>query len=92
MDLIENATLGGTPAFNDISTNNSTIEVDTAGTYTASTGKVLTTYGVAKSGALPVNQIIKDLEYFLQNGSSISLVTGGNSNNMTAILTWSEDF
>lgn len=91
IELIENGTFTGV-SYSDINTNNSTVEVDVAGTYTIGTGKVLTAWGVPKSGASPVNQIIKELGYFIQDNSSLSLVTKQNSNDISGVLTWSEDF
>ena len=89
--IIRNATLGGTPVFNDINTNNSVMEFDTAGT---------TVTGGIQLAAIPIQAAfsqslsLTNMNINIDSGQTITigcrLATGG-TNDVTASITWTED-
>lgn len=100
--IIANPTLGGTPSWNDISTNNSVIQYDTAGTYTAGTGIVGLTEWIGytgggtgrSSGSLAVDA--DALGLFLDPGNTYAVVAevvdGTGTPNVRVTFNWVELF
>lgn len=89
--MVKNGTLGGTPSWSDINTNNSVMEIDTAAT-SVTGGEDLFIGLLAGRGdgkVVPMD----DLGVILDPGDTIS-VTCSSSNNatMSAALTWKELF
>lgn len=89
--LVRNATLGGTPVFNDINTTDSIMSIDTAGT-TVTGGKELFTVPLAgKNDRESLNLI--EYKIMLLAGDTIT-VAGSSSNSATinTSLLWKELF
>ncbi len=89
--LVKNATLGGAPSYSDISTSDSVVEIDTAGT-TVTGGK---DFGggllAGKNDALRVELV--PLKVILNPGDTLTVAgASANSATMDAILTWRELF
>jgi hypothetical protein len=89
--LWEDATLGGSPSYTDISTNTSVISQDTAGT-TITGGKLLWTGGAGKDNGASVD--LHTLGIKMRPGSTytFSSETLGGANAMAVGLVWIEDF
>lgn len=88
--LWEDATLGGTPSYTDISTNTSVISVDTAGT-TITGGKLLWAGAVGKDNGDTIN--LSSLRIKLRPGSTYTFsAQGGGSATMAVAIVWREDF
>lgn len=89
--LIRGATLGGTPAYTDVNTANSVIEVDTTGT-TVTGGIQYLCIPIEAGGSQSFD--LNNLNIFLEPGQTITvgcrLATSG-TNEVTASLTWVED-
>ncbi len=89
--ITKNTTLGGTPAYSDINTSDSVIEIDTAGT-TLTGGKVLFADLLAGKND-KLSKKLSDLKIILSPGESITISgTSANSATMDAIITWRELF
>ncbi len=89
--VVKNATIGGTPSYSDINTNNSVIEIDTAGT-TVTGGTVLDAGLLAgKNDEVPLPLI--DDRAILNPGETLT-VAGESANSATidAIGIWRELF
>jgi hypothetical protein len=86
----ENATLGGSPSYTDINTNNSIISQDTAGT-TITGGKLLWVGGAGKDNGSSVD--LTALAIKMRPGSTytFSCSTLGGSNPMAIGVVWAED-
>ena len=89
--VVKNTTLGGTPSYSDINTNNSVIEIDTAGT-TLTGGKELLSLSLAGKNdaeSLP----LEGLRIFLHSGDAITLAgTSANSATIDGSILWRELF
>jgi hypothetical protein len=89
--IVKNATLGGTPSYSDINTNNSTVEIDTAGT-TVTGGTELFGEGLAgKNDKFAFN--FRDWQVIIEPGDTITIAAeSANSATIDAALTWQELF
>ena len=89
--LVRNATLGGTPAYADISTTDSLVDIDTAGT-TVTGGKTLISIDLAgKNDRENIN--LTDYDIMLSPGETITLAgSSANSATINASLLWKELF
>lgn len=88
--FIKNATLGGTPNYIDIDTENSVVEVDTSGT-TVSGGKEVVSPVVEAGGAFDLRMDYLDIEIFPGETLTIAANTG-NTGDVTMSLRWAEFF
>ena len=89
--LIKNGTLGGSPVYSDINTNNSVIEIDTAGT-TVTGGKVVQAELLAGKND-KLNKSIADVKIIVNPGDTITLVgTSAGSATFNGLLVWRELF
>jgi len=90
--LVKNTTLGGTPAYTDISTNTSVIEYDTAGT-TVTGGQVIDFATLAASGSVS-EAGTETTDIILLPGESLTLAVNATSSttDVTAAIRWVEDF
>lgn len=89
--LVRDATLGGTPSFSDISTTDSVVEIDTAGTTVTGGKELLFTQLAGKNDRESEN--VTDYEIILAPGETIT-VAGSSANSATidAGLLWKELF
>ena len=89
--IIKNATLGGTPAFTDINTANSVVEIDVAGT-TVTGGVELIPFSLAgKNDA--VHAEIVGHNIIINPGESVTLAgSSANSATIDAAMLWRELF
>jgi hypothetical protein len=88
--MYENATLAAT-SYSDINGANSTMEADTAGSMTASTGKLVWTGIGTKDGGETVNVV--DLELAMRPGSTYTIVCeSADTQNRSIATIWQEDF
>jgi hypothetical protein len=78
--IVKNATLGGTPSWDDINTNNSVVEIDTAGT-TVTGGKELGAIDLAGKNDRDRIPLI-DARIILNPGETLT-VSGGSANSAT---------
>ena len=83
--LVVNATLGGTPVFTDISTTNSVLQRDTAGT-TVTGGTELISFNLAKDAALQIDLSEYDLDLEPNDTLTIAVSTT-NSTSFAGSLT-----
>ena len=89
--LIKNTTLGGTPSYTDIDTNNSVVDFDTAGT-TITGGKHILSIPLAGKNDKIV-QLLKPLKIILNAGETLTLAgTSSNSATINGELLWKELF
>jgi hypothetical protein len=89
---VKNTTLGGTPAYTDISVNTSVIDYDTAGT-TVTGGKVIDFGSLGKSDSAGESGT-PTTDIFLLPGETLTLAvraTSGNTDTSVGIR-WVEDF
>jgi hypothetical protein len=91
-ELRRNATLNGTPAYTDISTNTSVVDYDTAGT-TVTGGEVIDFATLSKDGSLS-NVPIDISDIYLNPGETLTLGVAASSSttDVTAAIRWVEDF
>lgn len=91
--LILNATLGGTPSYADISTTDSVVEIDTAGT-TVTGGKTLQAIALAgKNDRISGGGDLTPYDIILQAGDTVTVAgTSANSATINASLLWKELF
>lgn len=89
--LVKNTTLGGTPSYSDISTTDSTIEIDTAGT-TVTGGKELINVPLAgKNAQASINLVPYIIE--MEEGDTITVAAASaNSATIKSGLLWKELF
>ena len=87
--LVVNATLGGTPAFINISPTTSVMAADIAGT-TVTGGSRKLTIVVGNPGASQVSIIDQDLELSPGDTLTVSALSGSGTSNVTAGITWNE--
>jgi hypothetical protein len=86
----EDATLGGSPSYTDISTNTSVMAVDVAGT-TRTGGKLLWAGAVGKDNGQTID--LTDLNITLRPNKTYTLTSqGGGTATMAGSLVWVEDF
>ncbi|MCM3273006.1 hypothetical protein [Paenibacillus elgii] len=88
--LIKNATLGGTPAFTDISTDTSVMEYDTSGT-SVSSGKSLLYIAAGRSD---IGQLLlRDIEIELSPGDTLTIsAVSQAASEVNIALSWQEMF
>lgn len=79
--LVRDATLGGTPDYNDINTSDSVVEIDVAGT-TVTDGEELMAFAFAGKND-SINERLTDFRFILNPGSSMTVA--GKSVNSAAI-------
>jgi hypothetical protein len=89
--VVRNTTLGGTPVFNDISTSDSVVDMDTAGT-TLTGGDNL--FGGDLAGKNDkVIENLSDYKIFMHPGDTITLaVSSANSATINGSMMWKELF
>lgn len=89
--LIKNTTLGGSPSWSDINTNNSIVEIDTAGT-TVTGGTTILNIPLAGKNDKGIEKLI-EYQIFLRQGESIT-VAGSSAGSATieAGILWKELF
>lgn len=87
--LVENATLGGTPVFTNLSTNTSVAATDVTGT-TVTGGTVQLTFGLNTVDSVEFLATSLDIE--LEPGSTFTLsaFTTGGASNVNVAMTWRE--
>ncbi len=89
--IIKNGTLGGSPSYADINTNNSVIEIDVAGT-TVSGGTIISASLMAGKND-KFNENLIDDKIILNPGDTLSVVgSSTNSAVMDGLLKWKELF
>lgn len=89
--LIKNATLGGTPSWANINTNNSVVEIDTAGT-TVTGGKTLAIVPLAGKNDADIIDLTT-YRNILKHGDSITVAgLSANSATIQGFLLWRELF
>lgn len=90
--LIKNATLGGTPSYNDINTTNSIVDIDVAGT-TVTNGKTLFTSSLAGKNDRISEGNLTTYKILLHPGDTVT-VAGFSENSATikSSLLWKELF
>lgn len=89
--LVKNATLGGTPSYSDINTNNSVMEIDTAGT-TLTGGTEIIAAPLAGKNDKAVNNL-SSLKIILNPGESLTFAgSSANSATINAGGLWKELF
>jgi hypothetical protein len=90
--LILDATLGGTPSFSDVETDDSVVAYDTNGTSVGG-GSQLASFVIGKSQSRDIN--VSSLNLILQRGQSLTFATklaaGTGSTDVTLSVTWQED-
>ena len=88
--IIKNATIGGSPSWSDINTNNSVIEIDTAGTITG--GKELEgDFLAGKNDSFRIDLIQSKI--ILNPGDTLTIAgSSANSATIDAQVTWRELF
>ena len=87
--VVKNATLGGTPSYSDINTNNSVIEIDTSGT-TVTGGKEIVAVELAGKNDRDKTPLI-DNKIILNPGESITVAgSSANSATMRSQTAWRE--
>lgn len=83
-----NTTLGGTPAFTNISTNTSVAAFDIAGT-TVTGGILIASFAVAKTGDKTIQ--FRDFNFLLPPGDTFTIsAQSTGSNDVTAAIGWEE--
>lgn len=89
--VVKNTTLGGTPSYADISTNNSVMEIDTAGT-TLTGGKTIAT-GLLAGKNDKFDKPLIDIRVILNPNETLT-VAGASANSATldATILWRELF
>lgn len=87
--VIRNATLGGTPAFTDINTSNSIVEIDVAGTTVTGGTELISAFLAGKNDKTDIS--IQSLRIILNPGETIT-VAGSSANAATidASILWRE--
>lgn len=89
--LIKNATLGGTPVYNDVHATNSIMEIDVAGT-TVTGGTELFTVPLAGKNDKLI-EILSGFKFLINPGDSVTVAgTSVNSSTMNGGLLWKELF
>lgn len=85
-----NATLGGSPSYTDVRTNNSVVDYDTAGT-TISNGVLLASFALDKAGSL--SQAFREFEFYLNPGQTMTFSCESTANtDATVAISWAERF
>ena len=91
MRIARNATIGGTPVWNDINANASVVQYDTSGT-TAAGGRNLLYWGESKIGS---NQMFPpdNVPLYMEPGETLTIAANSSASaDMICALTWSELF
>jgi hypothetical protein len=89
--IIKNTTLGGTPAYTNISTNDSIVEYDTAGT-TITGGVIFFSFNMGKEDTRIID--IENLKEFIEANETITVAAnsgGGTNPDVFASINWIED-
>ena len=90
--LVKNAALGGIPSFADISTTDSVMDIDTAGT-TVTGGKTLQSVSLAGKNDRISEGNLTDYEIILTPGDTLTVAgTSANSATMNSSILWKELF
>lgn len=91
VQMVRNATLGGSPSYNDISANTSVVDYDIAGT-TVTGGKEIIAFSPSKAGGDTVP--MQDLNIELLPGETLTVAVAATSGttDATVATTWREDF
>lgn len=90
--LVKNATLGGTPSYNDINTTDSIVDIDVAGT-TVADGKTLFTTSLAGKNDRISEGNITPYKLLLHPGDTLTVAgLSANSATMKSSLLWKELF
>jgi len=90
--LLKNTTLGGTPAYTDISTNTSVIEYDTAGT-TVTGGQAIDFGTLAAAGSISEGgQVTTDIIILPGETLTIAVRATNATTDATVAIRWVEDF
>lgn len=89
IDVYRNATLT-TPSYTDIETNQSVVEYDTSGTYSAGTGTKIVSFGLAKTDSSYIP--FEDFKFELIPGDTVSFISNGSNTSVTCGISWTEDF
>jgi len=89
INIYRNATLGGTPSFTDVNTNNSPIQTDVAGT-TVTGGDLLYQFVVAKDSGADFTFDIPDLDIRPEDVITIT-ASSGAAGDVRASISWIED-
>jgi hypothetical protein len=88
-EIIKNPTVGGTPSFTNIHTDNSVMQYDTAGT-TVTGGSLITTFTLSKSDSFTVDA--DTLNLFIQPTETLVIsALSTNDTDATVCFTWVED-
>ena len=88
--LWENATLGGSPSYTDISTNTSVMSVDVAGT-TRTGGKLIGAWSIGKDSGDSYD--LTNLGLIMRPDNTYTLTgQGGGTSTMAGTVVWVEDF
>ena len=89
--LVKNATLGGTPSYSDINTNNSLVEIDVDGTTVTGGVEILSGDLAGKNDK--VIESMRDYELMLHPGQTMTVtVQSVNSSTFNGSLMWKELF
>lgn len=89
--VIKNATLGGTPSYSDISTNNSLVDIDVAGT-TVTNGTELFSGDLAGKND-KILEKLNDFKIMVHPGNTITVaIQSANSATLNGSLMWKELF
>lgn len=89
--LVKNATLGGSPSYSDISTSNSVMEIDTAGTTVTGGKEILSVPLAGKNDKVVLSA--GEYEIIMRDGDTITVsAQSENSATVYASLLWKELF
>lgn len=87
--LVKNATLTGSTTFTDINSNNSVVAYNTAGTYTAGSGKFVAGFQLQKTDGQTFDLV--DYQYTFQPNETMTVAALSTGNNvMTVTINWRE--
>jgi hypothetical protein len=88
-EITKNATLGGTPSYTNVHTNNSVMQFDTAGT-TVTGGSLVTIFSLGKSSSFTIDA--ETLNLFIQPTDTLTISALSTlDTDATACFTWVED-
>ena len=89
--VVRNTTLGGSPDYNDINTNNSVVEIDVAGTTLTGGTELASFYAV---GAASIQLDFNNYNFIIEPGDTITIsaVVSTSTSDVFATLLWKELF